>query len=244
LGGSGPTKIMNAPRPLRFVLFTVFLGISPVAMIQATDMVPLDFRFVRIDLANGRILKNAALTGFNRESELIYVMEDRKLKPYPAALFPGFVRDQIDDRLAEYPDTSGKTESTSAARPEAPPDREPESSRPPIGSPEAHAINQEQIESAVSAKAQTAALRHFRYGSRNGSGYSTMTNGDVDLDPPVGIKGWPHRYRVEGTVYFSLYDSVGETFSNRVRGVEVIVEAKSPRHVKVIEVNTDWTPNH
>ena len=69
-----------------------------------------------------------------------------------------------------------------------------------------------------------------------------MTNGEVELDAPETVPGWPNRYRVKGTVYFSFYDSVGETFQNRTRGVEVILEAPRPRSVKVIEVNTDWTP--
>lgn len=234
---------MNSPRPLHIVLLVVLLGLGSGSTLHANAMVPLDFRFVRIDLANGRILKNAALTGFNRESELIYVMEDRKLKPYPAALFPGFVRDQIDARLAEYPDTSDESAAADRKDSTAPSAQKPEATRPPIGSPEANAINQAEIEDAVMRKAETAALRHFRYGSRNGSGYSTMTNGDVDLDMPEAVPGWSNRYRVKGTVYFSLYDSVGETFSNRRRGVEVIVEAKSSRSIKVLEVKTDWTPN-
>jgi len=69
-----------------------------------------------------------------------------------------------------------------------------------------------------------------------------MTNGEVDLGRPTPIPGWSNRYRVEGTVYFSFYDSVGETFQNRQRGVEVIVEAPNPNDVTVLEVNTDWTP--
>lgn len=230
---------MKSARPLRLCLIFI-MGAMLVSTTRAQDMVPLDLRFARISLTNGRILKDAALTGFNRDSDLIYVMEDRKLKPYPAAIFPGFVTDQIAARLAEYPDTSGRAEPASRAeRPTAKP-RQTETA--PIGSPEDNAARDAAIEDAVAAKARTAALRHFRFNERTGSGYATMTNGEVDLDPPSQIKGWTHRYRVEGTVYFSFYDSVGETFQNRRRGVEVIVEAPTPRNVKVLEVNTDWTP--
>lgn len=233
---------MKSARPLRICLI-LLMGTLFASATRAQDMVPLDLRFARINLVNGRILKDAALTGFNRESELIYVMEDRKLKPYPAALFPGFVTDQIEVRLAEYPDTSEKSRTPSKTV--APPTQASKSEPParaPIGSPEDNAAVREAIEDAVAAKAQTAALRHFRYDSRNGSGYTTMTNGDVELGRPTPVKGWTHRYRVEGTVYFSFYDSVGETFQNRRRGIEVIIEAPSPRHVEVLEVNTDWTP--
>lgn len=233
---------MKAVRSLRLSLVLV-LGILFAGPVSADDMVPLDLRFARINLANGRILENAALTGFNRDSDLIYVMEDRKLKPYPAALFPGFVTDRIAVRLAEYPDTSDNPSSPAAAESEtAAPAKTRPTERAPIGSPEDNAARDAAIEDAVAAKARTAALRHFRYNERTGSGYATMTNGEVDLDRPAPIKGWTHRYRVEGTVYFSFYDSVGETFQNRRRGVEVIVEAPTPRDVKVLEVNTDWSP--
>ncbi len=230
-----PTQLLRLPLAL-------LLGclITPTA--PADDMVPLDLRFARISLANGRILNNAALTGFNRDSDLIYVMEDRKLKPYPAALFPGFVTEQINVRLAEYPDTSGTVTAPTAppAKSTAPPAKP---DRDPIGSPEDNAARDAAIADAVAAKAQTAALRHFRYNQRLGSGYATMTNGDAELDQPTPVRGWPHRYRVEGIVYLSFYDSVGETFQNRRRGVEVIVEAPTPRDVKVLEVNTNWNPS-
>ncbi len=233
---------MCSLRPLRFALTLSLLGATLLLPVHAVDMVPLDLRFARVNLANGRILENAALTGFNRESELIYVMEDRKLKPYPAALFPGFVRDEIDSRLAEYPDTSDRAAREEGLERDTAEEVNPQSTPQPIGSPEANAATRAAIAEAVSAKAERAALRHFRYSSRNGSGYSTMTNGEVELDEPAAIPGWPDRYRVEGIAYFSIYDSVGESFQNRRRGVEIIVEAKSPRNVKVLDVTTDWTP--
>jgi hypothetical protein len=223
------------------ILLLCGLSVAAYAPLSGETMVPLDLRFARISLANGRVLKNAALTSINRETGLVYVMEDRKLRAYPSAIFPGFITDEIDARLAEYP-TRPTTPRESAPAQETVP-ATPPAAPAPIGSPEANAAQAAAIEDAVLAKAQQAALRHFRYGSRNGSGYSTMTNGDVDLDPPTTVSGWPHRYRVKGTVYFSFYDSVGETFQNRRRGVEVIVEAPSPRKVKVLEVKTDWSPS-
>lgn len=224
-------------------LFLIFmLPVAAVTMVKADDLVPLNLSFARINLANGRVLKNATLTSVNRDSNLIYVLEERRLKPYPAALFPGFIATQIADRVQEYPTAKPKSpaansnRATSTATDDAP--------RHPVGSPADHAARRAAIEEAVAAKAQRAALRHFRYGTRSGSGYTTMTNGEVDLDPPSPIPGWTHRYRVEGTVYFSTYDSVGSSFQNRRRGVEVIVEATSPHRVKVLEVTTDWSPSH
>lgn len=231
---------MKNHQSLRLTL-GVLLAALITAPLTADDMVLLDLRFARINLANGRILENAALTGFNRDSDLIYVMEDRKLRPYPAALFPGFVTDQIAARVAEYPDTSGTVDNQpEAERAVTPPPPPPP--RAPVGSPEDNAARAAAIAAAVTTKAETAALRHFRYNRRTGSGYTTMTNGEVDLGRPTPIPGWSNRYRVEGTVYFSFYDSVGETFQNRQRGVEVIVEAPNPNDVTVLEVNTDWTP--
>ncbi|GAB5560189.1 MAG: hypothetical protein SynsKO_18360 [Synoicihabitans sp.] len=207
----------------------------------AQSMVPLDLNYARINLSNGRVLKQATLTGINRESDLIYVLEDRKLKPYPRKLFPTFVTDRVDDRLAEFP--ADKPNSRAIKASPKTPTAKSDASRAPIGSPERNAADRAAIEAAVAAKAETAARRHFRYGQRSGSGYTATTSSEVDLDSPVAIPGWPGRYRVKGVAYYSYYDSVGTTFHNRRRGVEVIVEAQSPSRVKVLEVNTDWTPS-
>jgi hypothetical protein len=137
--------------------------------------------------------------------------------------------------LKEYPAQTSSSQPAPRSHPRGEPS--PPSRSDPIGSPERNAADRAAIEAAV------AALRHFRYGPRTGSGYTTTTQSEVELDGPTPIPGWPGRYRVEGIAYYSYYDSVGTTYNNRRRGVEVIVEAKSPSRVKVLEVNTDWTPN-
>ncbi len=70
----------------RFLRLPLTLAIIAGAALSAAaqSMVPLDLTYARINLTNGRVLKQATLTGINRESDLIYVLEDRKLKPYPA----------------------------------------------------------------------------------------------------------------------------------------------------------------
>lgn len=233
---------MKTPQPRSFALRLALLALVITAITsQAQPTVPLDLRYERVNLANGRVLKNVAITSINRESGLVYVLEDRKLKPYPKALFPSFVTQRITSRLQEYPNPDSSRKRATRLAPPTP--RTPSPSPAPIGSPENNAAQRAAIESAVAAKAETAALRHIGYGQRMGSGYTTTTQSEVDLDGPVAIPGWPGRYRVEGIAYYSYYDSVGTTFNNRRRGVEVILEAKSPRSVKVLEVNTDWTPN-
>ena len=55
---------------------------------HAQPMMPLDLHYERVNLANGRVLKDVAITSINRESGLVYVLEDRELKPYPQGAFP------------------------------------------------------------------------------------------------------------------------------------------------------------
>ena len=93
---------------------------------------------------------------------------------------------------------------------------------------------------AVAAKAQQAALNHLRYKIKTGSGYTTVTDADLDLNPPESVAGWPNRYRVTGDGYYSYYESVGGAFHRRARGVEVLLEATSPTRIKVLEINTTW----
>ena len=208
---------MKTPRSV--IRFAILLFLQVGALVgQAQDMVPLNLRFERVNLSNGRVLKNATLTSINRGSDLVYVLEDRELKPYLRALFPGFVTSRIDNRLKEYP----APKSSSQSKPRSADRSEPStpSRSNPIGSPERNAADRAAIEAAVAAKAESDALRHFRCGPRTGSGYTTTTQSEVELDGPEAIPGWPGRYRVE-----------------------VIVEAKSPSRVKVLEVNIDWTPS-
>ncbi|MEJ6731332.1 MAG: hypothetical protein QNK90_04515 [Opitutaceae bacterium] len=233
---------MKTPHPRSFARHFALLALVIAALTShAQPMVPLDLRYERVNLANGRVLKDVAITSINRESGLVYVLEDRKLKPYPKALFPGFVTQRIANRLQEYPAQDSSRERARALTPQPSNTRSPTTS--PIGSPENNAALRAAIETAVSAKAETAALRHIGYGQRTGSGYTTTTQCEVELDGPTAIPGWTGRYRVKGIAYYSYYDSVGTTFNNRRRGVEVILEAKSPRSIKVLEVNTDWTPS-
>lgn len=111
---------------------------------NAQDTVPLNLHFERVNLSNGRVLKDAALTSFNRGSNLVYVLEDRKLKPYPRALFPGFVTARIDDRLKEYPAQTSSSQPAPRSHPRGEPS--PPSRSDPIGSPERNAADRAAIE--------------------------------------------------------------------------------------------------
>ncbi|MCC5023603.1 MAG: hypothetical protein J6386_12830 [Candidatus Synoicihabitans palmerolidicus] len=100
-------------RCLRSSLLALFLAVTALSA-SAADMVPLGHTYPRINLTNGRILKNVVLNGFNREAGLIYVLENRQLKPYPLALFPGFVTNRINSTAAEHPAPAIRRPSPSA----------------------------------------------------------------------------------------------------------------------------------
>jgi hypothetical protein len=224
----------------RIRLLAISLALIFSAVLEAETLVPLNLSYQRIALANGRILKDVTLNSFNRESGLIYVYEKHRLKPYPAMLFPAFVNETIARRTAEVP---APRESENNAPPPAPIAKGDADSPAPIGSPEAHASERIAITAAVIAKAEKAALNHLRYRQQIGSGYVTVTDAAIDLDPPEAIAGWPNRYRVKGNGFYAYYESVGGAFHRRARGVEVILEAPSPQQIKVISVDTLWTQN-
>lgn len=224
--------MIRLPRLLLAALATLaVLGAGASAVFA--DHVPLNLRYHRISLSNGRILKDVTLNSLNRETDLIYVLEDHRLKPYPRALFPGFVSDRVDTLAAESPAAPAPRETASAApaaaRPEAPPN-----------AADLAAAREQALLDAVAVKAREAALRHLRYKLKTGSGYTTVTDTDLDLNPPEAISGWTHRYRVQGDGYYSYYESVGGAFHRRSRGIEIVLEASSPQRVKVLEVNTSW----
>ncbi len=226
--------MLRPPRALLLALAAVCLAITPAV----ADHVPLNLRYHRISLSNGRILKDVTLNSLNRESGIIYVLEDKQLKPYPRALFPGFVTDRIDARAAEEPAAPTRDEPTAPPPTKAPDRLAP--GAPGDTSPEALAAREAAILDAVAAKAREAALRHLRYKIRTGSGYTTVTDADVELDPPEPVAGWTHRYRVRGDGFYSYYESVGGAFHRRSRGIEIILEAPSPSRVKVLDLTTTW----
>ena len=86
------------PRALLAFLIGILLGTAAHA-----DHAPLNLSYQRINLTNGRVLKDVTLNSINRETGLIYVLDDRRLRPYPLALFPRFVTDRINALAAEHP---------------------------------------------------------------------------------------------------------------------------------------------
>ena len=219
-------------------LLTLSLAVILGCPLPADTLVPLQLSYHRITLSNGRILKDVTLNGFNRESGLIYVYEDRHLKPYPALLFPTFVKDAIARRTAEVPplresESSPDEPETAATTPVQNP--------APIGSPEANAATRAAIAQAVLAKAESAGLNYLRYRVRIGSGYATVTDAAIELDPPEAVPGWTHRYRVKGDGFYAYYESVGGAFQRRTRALEILLEAPSPDQVKVISIDTLWS---
>ena len=210
-------------------------GIAPLH----ADVVPLKLSYARIGLSNGRVLKNATLNSINRESGLVYVLENERLRPYPATLFPGFVTDAIAQRTAEYPKPT--TKSPKPARSHERERVEPAPRPAPENSATEAAARQAAIENAVARKAEQAARNHLRFRQDNGSDYTTVTAAELDLDPPEPVPGWTHRYRVRGNGYTNFYESVGGVFRNRVRGIEILLEAPTASRVKVLEVTTSWS---
>lgn len=235
----GPMDMAASFSRTRTRLLTLSLAVFLSGLLHADALVPLKLSYHRITLSNGRILKDVTLNGFNRESGLIYVYEDRRLKPYPALLFPTFVQDAIARRTAEVPppreseNPSDETE-TAATTPAIP-------TPAPIGSPEANAATRAAINQAVLAKAESAALNHLRYRIRIGSGYATVTDAAIELNPPEAVPGWTHRYRVKGDGFYAYYESVGGVFQRRTRALEILLEAPSPEQVKVLSIDTLWS---
>ena len=227
--------------PLRFItsrILAAFLGLLLCGSLLAENLVPLKLRYHRITLSNGRVLKDVTLNGLNRESGLIYVFEDNRLKPYPSVLFPSFVNQAIDRHSAEYPNTP--TEPAPSPKPDKP-KKAAKPSPAPIGSPESHAANRSAVNSALTAKAEKAALNHLRYRIRMGSGYATVTDAAVELESPEPVPGWPDRYRIKGEGYYAYYESVGGAFQRRTRTLEITLEAPTPDDLKIISIDTIWS---
>jgi len=229
------------PRPPRSLLrarwaVRAALAAASVAIASAADLVPLKIGYERLTLANGRVLKHPLIRSFNREAGLIYVLEERQLKPYPATLFPTFVTEAVQRAAAEHPLPAEKLNDVATVAPETAP------ARPAVHphSPEGIADREAELQAAIVQRAGRAAADHFRYDTHNGSGYSVLTDAGIDLEDIEAVPGWTNQYRVRGRAGYAFYDSVGGTFNTRRRNVEVLVEAKSPDRIRVLDVKTVW----
>lgn len=228
----------------RSLVWFVTLGMWTSAITSAAE-------FQRLDLLDGRTLRDVNLRSYDAETDKVLLLSQGKAYSVPARLIPPPFAEQFRKR-GERPGTSVSTVSAPAlpATPPASAVRSPAAgaaaTAPDIGAasqtrrPRGDPTRTPPEPAAASAQAHadvaaTRASRFFRYEFKAGSDSITVTVLNVDIATCESISGWKGRYRTQGHAFLEFFDSKGSSFQRANRGFEVITEEKSPGQLAVID---------
>ena len=215
--------------------------------IAQSDEVPL--KFDRLDLSDGRKLKNVVVKSYDAKSARLLIIADGKAMMIPIASVPSPFR----EKLKEAPPSGGSVSTSGpAARvlvtaadqygmtrvvPAPPPRRVNQPYRP---SPPARPVPVDSLlaESSL-AEHQTAAraraYRHYRYEYQAGSNSISVTTLDFEFGVPQPVPGWTGRCCTEGKAFLEFYDSKGRSYQRATSTFEVVTEQKPNEGLKVVD---------
>lgn len=211
-------------KTLLLFLLTVVLAAAQSAKTQVA----------RLDLLDGRTLRNVRAASYDPETERVLVLASGKAQLVPLALIPPPFKERFSTALPR----AGASTSVTATRSIVSVDRPMPS--PTIPSDPFATMTPEQMALAETAErhaeaARTRAERYFEFELQPGSGASAVTRLDIELEQPEPVSGWSQRYRTKGKAYLSFYDSRGGSFQSKTAEFEVLTEQKLGEAVKVLD---------
>ena len=208
---------------------------------------PTPTQFARIDLLDGRTLKNVELKSYDAASGNVMLVADQKAMLVPVSLIPAPFGDRWKKDLpppGEITMIVGTSAGANAhpSPPGTPPAAQPVVPTPPtivvIPPPMPAAAGSAEGQPALAAHKQAAearATRYFRFEYRAGSDAISVTALEIETDQPEAIDGWPGRYRTKGRAFLEFYDSRGRSFSRAESRFEVLTEQKPGEPMKVVD---------
>jgi hypothetical protein len=256
-------RYSSVKNPFPVLLIVVLLAGALRAFAQPADDVPL--KFTRLDLTDGRKLKNVTVRSYDAKSEKLLVVADGKAMTIPIALVPAPFNEQLKGAPA-----SGNSVSTiaaptprtiataadqyqlSASMPvarrmtKAEFDAEvPRGAAPParvqverIAQPRRQRMAPAPVDNGVerhAAAARARATTYFRYEFQIGSNSISVTSLDFELSTPKPVPGWEGRYESQGKAFIEYYDSKGRSVQRSTSTFEVITEQKPGEDLTVVE---------
>lgn len=165
---------------------------------------PAPLVYPRIDLTNGRILRQVEIHARNADTQKVFLLADGTAMFIPLALFPAAVQTAIQQ---DVPASGG----TVSVVPSPEPVQVPSQPAPMIVqvAPAPAAPSEEQVVAAHRRLALAYAVRYFRYEYQVGSGYVRVDSVDCDATPTRPVSGRVGRYETAGTAYLEYFDSAG-----------------------------------
>jgi hypothetical protein len=229
--------------------YFLFLGLAAFGVLASSVASAAEFQ--RLDLLDGRTLKDVDLRSYDAETDKVLLLSNGKAYSVPAKLVPPPFADQFRKR-GQSPGSSVSTVSAPVLPTSQPasvtrtPAAIAAATAPAVGAasqtrrPKAIPATPPPEPAAASAEAHaeiaaTRASRFFRYEFKAGSDSISVTVLNVDVTACEAIPGWKGRYRTQGHAYLGFYDSKGGSFQRANRGFEVITEEKNPGGLGVID---------
>jgi hypothetical protein len=226
------------------VLFITALSLCGNAHAQPAD-VPLNF--TRLDLTDGRKLKNVVVKSYDAKTQRLLIIADGKAMMIPLASVPPPFTEQLKAAPA-----AGSSVNTVAAppRPMATPADQYTLQRPVPIQPQviyvpqpAPASRPARVDPMLAQSslmghqnaARTRANRYFQYEHQMGSNSIVVTSLSLELSPPVSVPRWTGRFRTDGKAYIQYYDSRGGSFQRTTSTFEVTTEQKPGEALQVID---------
>lgn len=186
----------------------------------------LSLQFSRIDLSDGRTLKNVAIKTFDPSTNRVLLVADGKASMVPLSAFPAPVDKQISS-------TAPRSGSSTMVAPVPPAPKAPPAPQyvptPSTDNADAAKLQREVYKHAETARAK--ANRYFRYQYNVGSGAVRVRSVDIDATDPEPISGWSGRFRTQGRANIEFFDSRGWSYSRATATYEVLTETKADGQV-------------
>jgi hypothetical protein len=227
---------MHAPRRLCLIIGLGLLAVGAVGAAGAADPAPT--KFARIDLLDGRTLKNVQLVSYDAAAAKVLLIADHKAMDVPLALFPQPFANRFKHDLPE----AGASASIVPPGPAPAPANQPlVRPAPAMTVPPAPAPANgggAAADPALAAHKQAAAARAARYYEFEypaGSGAIKVTALQIETDQPEPVAGWPGRYRTQGRAFLEFYDSAGRSFSRTTSRFEVLTEQPAGKPLTVVQ---------
>lgn len=219
------------------------LSVSPVVLAAgADDDVPLSF--TRLDLSDGRKLRNVVVKSYDAKSQKLLVIADGRAMTFPVALLPP----PFNEQLKRAPASGGSVSTlTLPPRPIAtaadqytlerpmpirPAHVTPSPARPvsaPIEDPTRLVAKHE-------GAARNRAARYYTFEHPVGSSSVKVTLLDVEIESTKPVPGWEGRFETQGKAFLEYYDSKGRSFQRATSAFEIVTEQKSGESLQVVDV--------
>jgi len=211
------------------------LVLLAAAATRAAETTPT--KFARMDLLDGRTLRNVELVSYDAANAKVLLIADQKAMVVPLSLIPQPFASRFKHDLPE----SGATASI-VPNPPAAPAPAPRPAGPPappvevVPAPAAAGNAADQpVLAAHRNAAEARAARYYRFEYRAGSDSIKVTALQIETDPPQPVDGWPGRYRTQGRAFLEFYDSVGRSFSRASSRFEVLTEQAPDKPLTVVQ---------